>query len=294
MKKLIIIAATTVAASVSFAQNLNLKNYQSTLKQVVALEESGQTVQAMLLSAQSAQQISEGIGMSQKVASVDSVLQEMREEVVTSKSNASLSFRLLFLGWGSGEAHWDTARIITTNPAEVAGFNRRAEADFSSLQKDLRSYVKKNELQITYAKAFSAKSLQLALSLSADQRQQFQGVIKRTWAQNQAMTFVGAQNIAHCINTQYANRSQGAGLNIDGLFLSFKFGYEREQLAYSETKCAASARETEVSDEVLLSAKIAQLDSVSTFYFKQLGLMELNEATAPYYPTWGNVHFSNR
>ena len=77
------------------------------------------------------------------------------------------------------------------------------------------------------------------------------------------------------------------------MLLSFRLGLTghfkktNEQMAHTEKACTHSSAKTKVSEIELISAKIFIVDSILKQYNEKLGLMEIQESKAPYYPTWG-------
>lgn len=286
MKKLFLIKIILLLSMQSYAKGLDLSAQQETLKTVLILEKEGHIQEALSHSANMVEQLIFDLKVDQMVVSIDSQLEEIRNEVIVSQHSRQTELRLFFglLPIFSADKKWDTAKIITLNPEAVAGFPTKVALDFKKLQKNLKEYVKENELGIVYLKAFAAKTVELATKLDSKNRMQLSSLVHTIVQKAQLLTFEGGQSISHCITTNYANRESSEHLSI---LASFKYGASDKLLAHSEKQCTYSSNSTKVSEVEFISANIYTVDLILKHYNEKLGLMELQESAAPYYPTWG-------
>lgn len=292
MKKLFLIKIILLLTMQSYAKGLDLTPQQESIKTILELEKEGRLQEAFLVSASASEQLISDLKVDQIAVSIDSQLDEIRNEVVISQHSEE---RGLSLFWGllpifSSNRKWDTAKIVTVNPQEVAAFPAKVASDFQKLQKNLTEYVKENELGLVYIKAFAAKTVELATRLNIKNRTQLASLVHSVVQKAQLLTFWGAQSISHCITTNYAHREKSQKikmlLSLD-LLLTGHYNSNDKQLAYTEKQCSQSSAKAKVSEVEFISARIFIVDSALKHYNEKLGLMEIQESKAPYYPTWG-------
>lgn len=271
---------------------VDLKKQEYKLASILVMEQKQDYFGAVLTAAQSSAEILNQLRVDEVVTSVESKLKEIRNEVVINHYSESTSGSILFgLLSGYAKRSWDSATIITANPEEVDGFSRKISTDFRSMQNTLKNYVQKNETALAYAKAFALKTVQLSTKLSAADRQNLLPMIKTAVQFSQQLRFLGEQNILKCIETNYANRSKSTSSGIGGLLLSFNISASESQVAHTTQSCSGSVNTAEVSESVLVSAKLSRLDLLIWSYQKQLGLLEVVETKAEHYETWGSPSF---
>lgn len=292
MKKLFLIKIILLLTMQSYAKSLDLIPQQESIKTILELEKEGRLQEALLTSASAADLLANDLKVDQIAARVDSHLNEIRNEVVVSKHSDNRGLSLFFglLPIFSYNRKWDTAKILTANPEAVAAFPAKVSSDFQKLQKNLTEYVKENELGLVYIKAFAAKTVELATRLNSNDRTKLTPLVHSIVQKAQLLTFWGAQSISHCITTNYTHRKNSENVS---MLLSFRLGLTghfkkiNEQMAHTEKACTHSSAKTKVSEIELISAKIFIVDSILKQYNEKLGLMEIQESKAPYYPTWG-------
>jgi hypothetical protein len=246
----------------------------------------------VLTSAQASAEILNQLRVDEIVASIDTKMTEIRNEVITHRYNQSSGFSALFgLFTGQAQRSWDSATIITANPDEVEGFSRKTVTDFRNLQNTLKTYVVQNEMALAYAKAFALKTAQLAARLSKEDRKNLLPMIKTSIQFSQQLRFFGAQNVLNCVETNYVNRSSSYSAGLSSFLFSFGISEESSQVAHTTRDCSSSVNTTEVSESIVISAKLSKLDHLIASYQKQLGLLEVAEAKAEPYQTWGSPSF---
>jgi hypothetical protein len=291
MKHLYLTVTALLMASQVFAA-VDLKKQNSKLSGVLALEQKQEYFEAVLTSAQASAEILNQLQVDEVVTSVESKLNEIRNEVVTKHYSNSGSFSFLFgLISGGAQKSWDSAEIITANPQEVDGFSAKISSDFRTLQSKLIQFVVSNENSLAYAKAFALKTAQLAVKLSPQDRKNLLPLIKTTIQFSQELKFFGAQSILKCVQTNYADRSSSENYNLGGLLLSFGLSKQEDQTAHTTQNCSSSVATTETSESILISSKLNRLDVLIASYQKQLGLLEVVETKAEPFQTWGSPHY---
>lgn len=265
-------------------------DYNEAINDVLAHEQSGNILEALLISAKTSQQLSDELGVDTAVKEIFSEFTENRKEIVTKKETIGGKFRLLFLNV-SGSETINTTKIFTTNPAEVTAFDKRTQDNFIQLQKSLAEYVKVNENAIIYTKAFAAKTLQLATLLDWENFKKVKNLVNTTAQKAMNMSFLGDQDILYCVATKHAKYSDEAHIKFSSLLLSFNLSVEEEHMKYEETSCEMEKQQTYATDALLISERIHHYDSLIAQYMKQAGLMELQNSQAPNYPTWGSPYY---
>jgi len=290
--KTLYITLTTLLITTQAMSAVDLKKQDVKLASVLTMEQKQDYFGAVLTSAQASAEILNQIHVDEIVKTIDTKMTEIRNEVVTHKYNTAGNFSfLLGMVSANAQAKWDSATIVTTNPEEVDGFSRKISSDFRSVQSDLKLFVKANEIALAYAKAFALKTVQLGTKLSATDRKNLLPLIKSSVQFSQQLRFLGAQNILKCIETNYADRARSGSANINLLFMSFSLAADDSQLAHTTKNCSGSTQMAEVSDSILISAKLSKLDTLINSYQKELGLLEVAESKAEAYPTWGSPHY---
>lgn len=286
MKKQIITAMLLMTTGPAFAGSAT-KTYDATVSQITALESAGKMEQALFLAASASQQAVSIVGAEKVVTTTNTTLNEVRQQVITGQYHEGVGGSLLGIIKGRADHSWDTAAILTTNPEEVEGFGQKTASDYASMQKGLLNYVKQNETTIVYAKLFAAKTLQLALKLSYDDLQSVRSTISATVQKAQLLTFYGRQDVVSCVTTNYADRDAKASFSIKSILFNLNMNSDAKQLAYRQEICDGSTHQAAVSEAAILSGRIGQADSLIEYYDQQLGLKEVQESHAPFYPTWG-------
>lgn len=279
--------------SITLKAEVKLETYQNTIEQINKLEANQQFRQAALLAASAANQVAEEIRLSTVELTVETRLNEIKNEIIVKEKNQNASASLFFgLLSGSAFRTHDVTKIITANPEEVSGFPRKTANDFRKLQSDLVSYLKANELSIFYAKIFAAKSIQLAAKSSAQELNSVIEFIAITYKNVAQFSFVGEQHINTCTTTNFANTFTAEGLKISGIF-SLNLSQSEEQFAHSESSCATSVKQFAAAESHVISERLFVADLALRAQLKNLSLIQLN-ATAPEYPTWGSPYTNKK
>lgn len=270
----------------------SLEKHQDQIRQVNKLEKSGSILDALFVAKAASEEIIANLNVGGVVSSIDSQLNEIRNEIIVSKHSSKINFSFfsLILGpvTGSASRKWDTTKIITANPDDVAEFPTKIASDFRVLKENLVKYVRDNELALVYAKVFAAKAVQLSTLISVEERASLRSSIHTLVQQSQLMNFLGVQSILSCVTTNYTNRSNSSSFNMTGLF--FKIGAESnsDYLAHSVKTCdPAISKYAEVNEMVAASANIYKADMLIKHYYKQFGLKEVMDSPDYFYPTWG-------
>lgn len=297
MKKLFLIKIILLLTVQTYAKSFDDTSQKKNIKIIMELEKAGRLQEALLTSAGAAEQLIYDLKVDQIAISIDSRLDEIRKELITARHSEEKGLSIFgFLPIISSNHKWDTAKIITVNPEMVSAFPAKIASDFQKLQNNLAEYVRDNEVGIVYIKAFAAKTVELSLRIGRDQRAQLAPLVHSTVQKAQLLIFWGAQRISHCITTNYAYRkdSKESAMLIDLSFLLpiASQSTTHEQMAYSEKECTYASAKAKMSEIEFISAKIFIVDAILKQYNEKLGLMELQDAKAPYYPTWGLRDFS--
>lgn len=289
MKHLFLSILTLAATTSSFAA-IKHRKYAPVLTEITALEQAGDLRAAALTAAIEAQTLADRGGFDEIVSSIETKLQENREEVVTESVRRGAGFSILFgLLGGSAHQNYDIARILTTNPSTVARFTSMKETQFRRLQGKIQAHAQKNETELFYAKALTAKALQVAAGLPHEELKEIYGYLTETAQRVSRVSFLGLQNITSCTQTDYAQRSRSWGVALSGI-ISFNIGESHNQNPYRETTCNRTTVTASESELALRSVDIMLADQALQLALSRLSLKMFDEATAPIYPTWGSSY----
>lgn len=273
-------------------QKVDIQELEKKLSEVLALEQKQEYFEALLISMNFSAQILNQLRVDEVVAYTESTLTEFRQEVITNRYTAKNSFSALFgLISGGSSVSTDTAKIITTNEKEVSEFPGKIKTDFTVLQNKLMAYVRNNELGLAYAKAFALETARLATLLPAQSRDNLLPLIKHTIQFSQRLQFFGEQSIVKCLETHYADRVKSSSYSLGGLLLSLDISSEKTQLAHTEQSCSSSSNTTSLGEGAIMSVKLSKLDILIASSLRQLGLLEVVEAKAEPYQTWGSPYY---
>lgn len=270
---------------------LSDKEYRQEIEFVNSAEARELYKAGALRAASAANKIAEDSQFDAMVISIDTNLSEQREEVIsgTSKGKAGLSLFGLFSA--SGSYKFDTVKILTTNADEVDAFSRKEAREFKKLQKKLQKFVRKNEPQVLAAKLFAAKAIELASKLPAAEIAEVYSVVTKAAQRVSKVSFIGLQNVQHCITTDHARSSRRSKVELSALVAWISAEKKETTHAYSETSC--ESRAVQVSSVVEGSYELLLADEYLESASDSLSLKILNEAEAPYFPTWGSSDYSN-
>lgn len=288
MKTLIISFALLTTLNVQASS----KSYEKMLKEIKALETSGNYKRGSLQAAIYANQIAESSGFDGVVRSIENTFTENREEVLAShhEMNGGFSFFMGLLGSGSADLSYDVTRIVTTNSDEVEKFSKLKNKNFKRLQSQLKAYVAKHESSMIYAKLLAAKSFELSAVLEVESLLEIYPYITRVAQRVSAINFLGNQNVTNCINTNHSRKESKQGFDISLIFVSFDFSQTDVEEAYQERKCELSSVETSVSEFALNSMDLMTADRALQLFGKVLGLKMFSDISAPTYPKWGSPY----
>ncbi len=263
-----------------------IAHYNKVVNEIKSLESTGQHQLGAFKAITLANQIAEKIKLDQKVAAIATTLDVRKKEFVTKTDSNSAGFNFLGLAKISASTSYDVTKIMTLNAEEVEGFGRKEARDLSSLQRDLRSYLEKNESEIYYAKILAAKAIQLATKLDLATISEIQPLLAKTAQRVSQVSFIGVQGVLVCTTVDFAARKDEAGLKIKSLFFSLNLGEETEHFAHQETECASRDNVAQVSESEIYSVDLMLADQSIEAQSEILGL-KLLKKEAPVYPTWG-------
>lgn len=272
---------------------VNFRKYDESVKELAALEKAGQIRFGALKAAALAHQLMDQTGQAGVIASVERTFLEKKKEVVTEETSLAASFKLFFgLVGGSAQASWDTAKLLTTNPEEVATYSSIKARDFLRLQKTLMKYLLKNETELFFAKIFAAKAVELTSKLPVEEVSAVYGYVMKSAQLVSAVSFSGFQTVTNCLQIDYADRASGWGIRLKGL-VSVRVGQQSTQIAHQETTCSQEQRESRAEELALNSADLMIADHILKEQNQILGLKLVRESSAPMYPTWGSPNIEN-
>lgn len=292
MKTLFFSVAFYVLTTSAFG-GVNFKKYDASVKELAALETAGQIRFGALKAAALAHQLIDRTGQASVIASVERTFLEKKKEVVTQETSLAASFKLFFgLLGGSAQASWDTAKLLTTNPEDVAMFSSIKARDFSRLQRTLTKHLLKNETELFFAKIFAAKALELTSKLPIEEVSEVYGYVMKSAQLVSAVSFSGFQIVTNCLQVDYADRANGWGIRLKGL-VSVRVGQQSTQNAHQETTCSQEQRESAVEELALNSADLMIADHILREQNQILGMKLVRESTAPMFPTWGSPNIEN-
>lgn len=275
--------------STTFA-SVNHKKFAKEWNQVVAMEKASQTKSAALKSALLVQEIAKNAKLDEMVASIDRTFVTKKKEVVTESDNFNFGFKILFgLIGGSAHSGWSTSEILTTNPQDVASYSAIKASDFSNLQKRLDSYIKNNETEIFYTKAFAIKALELTTKLKVSDASGIYPVVMKSAQQASNITFIGYQKVIECDQVDYAEVSNGWGIKLTGI-LKLNIGETETRQAHSVMTCSNGALEHSVTERALNSVDLMLADDLLRDANQTLQLKMLKEVEAEVYPSWGSPY----
>lgn len=263
----------------SFAKDLNsIKNLELEQNYLGAFSQSLRLVN----------QLSIGLGVDKVVATTESSLHAVENEVITSSSSDGLKFNLLGLIKFKAKRDRHETSWILSNPNEVAQFPTKVEKDLERLRADLNSYIRDNGKSIVYLKALTAKTIQLAAKLSVENRLRYSGYVDRLYTQSQFLTFIGVQTILSCTTRNHAGYTDDLSVGLSGLLLSLKFKNTTRHNSYKATTCSAQERSemtTTGGDDLM------NLDSLIDTLYQDFSVALLRDSHAPPFPTFGNPYY---
>lgn len=259
---------------------------KAAIKAISDLEESGDFVSASRLAAGHALARYEAVGLDTTVASMTTELIKRDREVITQQTRMGGSLSIFGLISIKGKAHYDVAKIINTNPRDVARFSQIEERDFMKLQKKIKKLTLKHEDDLIFVKVMAAKALELAGKAETEDLVELYPQLARVAQKVSQVSFTGIQNVLSCTVTDYADRSQGARLKVRVLFISLKLSASQEQPAHTRSTC--SNREVTVSRDAFTetSSALQSADYELERQGKILSLKMFTDVEAEYYPTW--------
>ena len=261
------------------------------LDEVLALETAGDLKRSSLVAAGYAIERYESVGFDKEVAAVTTELLKKNREVITEETRAG--GKLSFFGIFSikGGFHYDAAKIVNTNPREVARFSSMQERDFAKLQNKIRKLTVKHQDDLLFAKVMAAKSLELANKVEIVELQEIYPVISRVAQKMMNVSFLGIQNVLSCTNTQYADRSKGAKLKVRFLFFKLNLAGEQNQNAHTEKVCSTQELQAKMDSFVDSSSALQSADESLRFYERAVSTRLFTDVEAEYYPSWGSTYF---
>lgn len=269
---------------------LALTTQEKSIDDIIALEASGDLKRGSLVAARYALERYEKIGFEKEAISVTTELIRKNREIIAEESHTGGKVSFFGIFSIKGGYHYDVAKIVNTNPREVARFSTTLERDFEKLQKKIRKLTVKHQDDLIFSKVMAAKSLELANKLSISELQEIYPVISRVAQKMTNLNFLGIQNVLNCTNTRYADRSSGAKLKIRFLLFSLKLAKGKEQNAHTEKVCSSEERSVAMDPFLDSTSALQSADAALSSYGQAVSMKLFTEVEAEYYPTWGSPY----
>lgn len=287
MKILMTLALLISGTNIAIAET-NWRKFTTELNSIKKQEQEQNYLGAFSHSLSLANQLSNNLGVDKVVASTESSLHSIENEVVTSSTSNGLKFNLLGLIKFKGKRTQHKTSWILSNPDEVAQFPTKVERDLESLKSDLNSYIRDNAKSIVYLKTLTAKTIQLAAKLSNENRLRYSGYVDRLYTQSQFLTFIGVQTILSCTTRNHAGYTDDLSVGLSGLLLSLKFKNTTNHNSYTATTCSAHER-----SEITTTGgnDLMNLDSLIDVLYQDFSVALLRDSHAPLFPTFGNPYY---
>jgi hypothetical protein len=283
--KTIAIPMILMALSGSSMASINKKKYDREISEIARLEKDQNFRKGIIIAASLANSIAREAHFDEMITSIGATLTTKENEVVTNGESTQAGFNFFGLISGKFSEGYDVAEIVISNPEEVEAFNSIKAGNLLKLQRNLKSYLTKNETSLFYSKLFATKALQLALKIPFEETTDIQNVLLKTVQRVSMVSFLGVQNIMNCTQTDYANRTSGWGLNIKG-FIAFGLSDQEKQYAHQVKSCQSSTENASMVEAMLNSADLMLIDQTLSTSRKKLEMKMIMESEAPAYPSW--------
>lgn len=287
MKTLISLFLLILGANPALAKT-NWKSFAKELNSIKKQEQEQNYLGAFSHSLSLANQLSNNLGVDKVVASTESSLHAIENEVITSSSTDGLKFNLLGLIKFKGKRTQHKTSWILSNPDEVAQFPTKVERDLESLKSDLNSYARDNAKSIIYLKALTAKTIQLAAKLSGEDRLRYAGYVDRLYSQSQFLTFIGVQTVLSCTTRNHGAYTNDLSVGLSGLLLSLNFRDTIDHKSYTDSSCSAQVKSEMVTDN---GDDYLSLETLIDSLYQKFSLELLSDSHAPLFPTFGNPYY---
>lgn len=145
-----------------------------------------------------------------QLAKFDEVITERYREKISYGSSWSAHYGFNYAGGGANYSHssgHDTSKIIAGNPQATAEFSSEERRDFAKLQKQLQSYIGKNEGAIIQMLLLGARASYLAYQLEQAGLSLREDEITDTVEMVSNVYFLGVQNVTRCVQINFAGGS---------------------------------------------------------------------------------------